>query len=67
MQSLVDVFGHGVDMATRGSWFDRASDGLILDQRLFWVFVLSVLVVKGAGRLSLDKVLNIDSGPKRAI
>ena len=32
VQSLVDVTGHDV-MA--GGWFDRASDGLILDQRLF--------------------------------
>ena len=43
-----------------GGWFDRASDALILDQRLFWVFVLLFLVVQGAGRYSLDNWLKID-------
>lgn len=57
VQSLVDITGHGV-MA--GGWFDRASDGLILDQRLFWVFILLILAVKGAGPLSLDRALKID-------
>ncbi len=60
VQSLTDIFGHKVDDATIGSWFDRISDALILDQRLLWVFVLIVLVVKGAGRLSLDYLLKID-------
>ena len=60
VQSLTDIFGHGVDAATIGGWFDRASDALILDQRLFWVFVLLFLVVQGAGRYSLDNWLKID-------
>jgi putative oxidoreductase len=54
VQSLTDIFGHGV---AAGAWFDRASDGLILDQRAFWVLVLVVLVVKGAGPLSADRLL----------
>lgn len=58
VQSLVDVTGHDV-MA--GGWFDRASDGLILDQRLFWVLILLVLVLKGAGPLSVDRALDIDA------
>ena len=60
VQSLTDIWGHGVEAATIGAWFDRGSDALILDQRLLWVFVLSVLVIKGGGRLSLDNWLNID-------
>lgn len=57
VQSAVDITGHGADAATIGAWFDRASGALILDQRAFWVFVLIVLVMKGAGPLSLDRVL----------
>lgn len=58
LQSLTDIYGHGLsDPATIGAWFDRMPDGAILDQRLFWVFLLAVLVVKGAGALSLDAAL----------
>lgn len=53
-------FADWKDFALIGGWFDRASDALILDQRLFWVFVLLFLAVNGAGRLSLDHWLNID-------
>ena len=52
------------DFPLIGGWFDRASDALILDQRLFWVFVLLFLAVNGAGRLSLDHWLNIDKSPE---
>lgn len=55
MQSLTDIYGHGVEKY--GAWFDRLSDGVILDQRLFWVTVLLILVVRGAGPLSLDRLL----------
>lgn len=58
VQSIVDIAGHGVEA---GGWFDRASDGLILDQRLFWIFILMVLVLKGAGPVSLDKWLKISN------
>jgi putative oxidoreductase len=57
LQSLTDIYGHLADAATIGSWFDRASDALIVDQRAFWVVVLLVLVFKGAGPLSLDALL----------
>ena len=58
VQSLTDVYGHGAtDVKTLGALFDRFPDGVILDQRLFWVFTLSYLVVKGAGALSVDAIL----------
>lgn len=57
LQSLTDIFGHLVDPATIGGWFDRASDALILDQRALWVVLLVVLVCKGAGPLALDRLL----------
>ncbi|MFY0597607.1 MAG: DoxX family protein [Cognatishimia sp.] len=58
MQSVTDIYGHGADASTIGSWFDRISDAHILDQRAFWVFVLLVLVIKGAGPLSLDRIFS---------
>ena len=64
VQSLTDIFGHGADAATIGGWFDRASDALILDQRLLWVFLLLVLVVQGGGRYALDQWLRIDKSPE---
>lgn len=57
VQSVVDITGHGADAATIGAWFDRHASALILDQRAFWVFVLLYLVLRGAGPLSLDRVL----------
>lgn len=54
VQSLTDVIGHG---AAPGGWFDAASDALILDQRALWLLLLAVLVLKGAGPLSLDRAL----------
>ena len=59
VQSLTDLYGHGgiADPQTLGAWFDRFPDGVILDQRLFWVFILLVLVVKGAGPVSADRLL----------
>lgn len=58
VQSLTDIFGHlGTDLKTLGAWFDRFPDGVILDQRLFWIFLLGLLVIKGAGPLSADGIL----------
>lgn len=60
VQSLTDLYGHGgiAHAETLGAWFDAAPDGVILDQRAFWVFTLSVLVIRGAGALSLDAALH---------
>lgn len=58
MQSLTDLYGHnGFENGVLGAWFDRLSDGVILDQRAFWVLCLLILVFKGAGALSLDRLL----------
>lgn len=56
MQSLTDIHGHGADEKTIGAWFDRVSDAHIMDQRAFWVLLLLVLVIKGAGPLSVDRI-----------
>jgi putative oxidoreductase len=64
VQSLTDVYGHGAtDIKTLGAWFDRFPDGVILDQRLFWIFVLGYLVVKGAGLVSVDAILRRRAEP----
>lgn len=59
IQSLTDLYGHGgiAHPETLGAWFDRLPDGAILDQRALWVFVLLTLVLKGAGPLSLDRLV----------
>jgi len=59
VQSLTDLYGHGgwADPKVLGAWFDRFPDGIIMDQRALWVFLLLVLVFKGAGPLSLDRAL----------
>lgn len=57
VQSVVDVAFHGVDAATIGAWLDRAPDAAILDQRLLWVTVLLAIALRGAGWLSLDRLL----------
>lgn len=66
-QSWVDIFGHGISAADRGRWFDGAPDGLILDQRAFWVFLLLYLVFRGAGPLSLDAVLRSRMPPQSSL
>lgn len=55
VQSLTDIYGHGA--TEYGVLFDRLSNGTILDQRLFWITVLLISVIKGAGPLSLDRLL----------
>ena len=57
VMSFVDITGHGADAATIGMWFDNVPDAKILDQRLFWIFVLLVPLARGAGPLSLDALL----------
>ncbi|WP_299146435.1 DoxX family protein [uncultured Tateyamaria sp.] len=59
VQSLTDLNGHDKwgDGLVLGAWFDAPSNSLIMDQRSLWVFLLIVLVVKGAGPLSFDRAL----------
>ncbi len=57
VQSLTDIIGHKAGPDTIGAWFDRASDALILDQRALWMLLFVTLVLKGAGALSLDRLL----------
>ncbi|MEE9455085.1 MAG: DoxX family protein [Paracoccaceae bacterium] len=57
MMSIVDIYGHGLDAKTIGQMFDGDPYGLLVDQRLLWGFVLSVLVIKGAGPFSADHLL----------
>lgn len=54
VQSLTDIYGHGQE-GVIGAWFDRFPDGIILDQRALWVYLLLTLVIKGAGPLSFDR------------
>ena len=55
MQSLTDLYGNGLagDAKFIGSWLNRIPDAMLMDQRLLWVFPLIVLVIKGAGALSI--------------
>ncbi len=59
VQSLTDLYGHGgiAYPETLGAWFDATPDGAILDQRAFWMLLLTGLVLTGAGPLSLDRLL----------
>ena len=59
MQSLTDLYGHGVieEPSTVGAWFDKVPDSVIMDQRALWVFLLLVIVFKGAGKLSVDQLM----------
>ncbi|SIN81279.1 DoxX family protein [Vannielia litorea] len=66
VQSIVDVYGHGVTGDDIGAWFDAPSGALLLDQRAFWVFTLGVLVLRGAGPLSVDRALISWRGPSVA-
>ena len=59
VQSYVDIYGHMVDETAIGSWFDRINDSAIMDQRLFWVTILMLLFVKGAGPLSADRFIGL--------
>jgi len=59
VQTLTDLIGHGglAHPETVGAWFDRIPDSPIMDQRALWLLLLMVLVIKGAGALSLDRLL----------
>lgn len=59
VQTVTDLYGHGVinEPTTIGAWFDNNASSLLMDQRSLWVFLLIILVIKGAGPLSLDRLL----------
>nr|WP_207187020.1 DoxX family membrane protein [Rhodovulum imhoffii] len=59
VQTWTDVFGHGAlgQPETLGAWFDRIPDSPVLDQRLLWLVVLGILVLKGGGPFSVDALL----------
>ena len=56
VQTLVDVTVHQVGPETIGALFDRFPDGVIMDQRLLWVFPLVYVALNGAGAVSLDRL-----------
>jgi putative oxidoreductase len=64
VQTWVDIVGHGVGADTIGTWFDATSGSAIADQRAFWIFLLLVLVLRGAGPLSLDALLARRQAPR---
>lgn len=57
VQSLTDVFGHMVGAETIGAWFDHIADAAILDQRALWMMLFVTIVLKGAGPVSVDRLL----------
>ncbi len=60
VMSIVDVVGHGVDLPTIGQWFDRHPSALIFDQRALWIFLATVMVLRGPGALSLDRLIGLE-------
>ena len=66
VQSIVDIYGHGVGGKDLGTWFDSTSGSLILDQRSFWMFLFLIILLKGAGPISLDRFLPAIGGVGRS-
>ena len=62
VMSVVDITGHGADAGTIGGWFDADPYSVIMDDRTFWIFLLLVVLVRGAGPISLDAVLRRNAG-----
>lgn len=57
VMSYVDIVFHKVGAETIGALFDRFQDSAISDQRLLWASPLIYLILKGAGSISLDRLL----------
>ena len=53
VQTIVDVAFHG---AAAGMLFNN-QPGELLDARLLWIFILVVLIARGAGAISLDALI----------
>lgn len=58
VQSYVDITGHMADTRTIGRWFDSDSMSQIVDQRALWLVLLAILVLRGAGPLSADRLIS---------
>ncbi|WP_424831004.1 hypothetical protein [Ruegeria sp.] len=54
VQTIVDATGHGINL---GRLFDNAIS--LMDQRVMWTFMLLVIVINGAGPISLDRLLRL--------
>lgn len=54
VQTITDVVGHGIKL---GGLFDNAIT--LMDQRVMWTFLMIVIIVHGAGPLSLDRLLRL--------
>ncbi len=54
VQTIVDVNGHGTEL---GSYFTNAVS--LLDDRTLWSFLFAVIVINGAGPISLDRLLRL--------
>lgn len=67
VQSAVDILFHNADAETIGTLFDRSPSSVILDQRMLWIFLLSVLAVNGAGALSFDRIWRAAIGRLRVV
>ena len=57
--------GRGLLALVHLKWIIKAMHGLIFDQRLFWVLCLMLLIVKGAGKFSLDYLLGIEKDSRQ--
>ncbi|MEM6657455.1 MAG: hypothetical protein AAF496_12915 [Pseudomonadota bacterium] len=54
VQTLVDVYGHNIAL---GSLFENSIT--LMDQRVMWTFLMLVIVINGAGPISLDRLLRL--------
>lgn len=52
VQTVVDVTGHGAKL---GGFFDTSIT--LIDERAMWIFLMLVIVFKGAGPLAADRLL----------
>ena len=53
VQTVVDVTGHGAKL---GMLFD--SNQALIDQRIMWAFLFLVMVFRGAGPISIDRLFS---------
>ena len=59
VMTYVDITAHKVGAETIGTFFDRVNNSAIADQRLLWLVPLVYLMLKGAGAISLDRLLDV--------